>query len=152
MSEEWKLHQTWMRRAIEIARQAPHAPFAALLVDDRGELIAAGINHVQDGPLWHGEIDAIDRAAKRKGVPWPSLTLYSTAEPCPMCQAAILWARIPRVVYGTSISFLKNMGWQQIDLSARDLVERTPFSRCELVGGVCENECNQLFVDAGKMK
>ena len=65
-----------------------------------------------------------------------------------MCQAAILWAGIPRVIYGTSISRLKDLGWNQIDVTAEELVRRTPFAECEVLGGFLQSDCDQLFREA----
>ena len=76
------------------------------------------------------------------------MRLYTTAEPCCMCQGAILWAGIPEVVFGTSISTLQRLGWHQIDIPAEEVVRRTPFAECALIGGVLEHECDELFVAA----
>ncbi len=65
-----------------------------------------------------------------------------------MCQGAILWAGVSRVVFGTSIDTLKHLGWKQIDISAAEVIQRTPEAECHLVGGVLEQECNALFLAA----
>jgi tRNA(adenine34) deaminase len=139
--------EIFMRRAIELAQGNPLLPFGALLVRaDTGEVMAEGCNRTADAPIWHGELDAIHRCAlAHPGSDWPLLTLYSTAEPCPMCQAAILWAGISRVAFGTSIRTLQRLGWQQIDIPAEEVARRTPFRQCVLVGGVLEAECDALF-------
>ena len=105
------MHEQYMRRAIEIARRNPEAPFGALLVDRQtGEVMAEGLNRWQENPAWHGEIDAINRcAAENPRVSWAGLCLYTTAEPCCMCQGAILWAGIPELVFGTSIRTLHRL-------------------------------------------
>jgi tRNA(Arg) A34 adenosine deaminase TadA len=140
-------HESFMRRAIELGRQVPRVPFGAVIVrQDSGEIVAEGWNRSSESPIRHGEIDALDRCAlARPGIDWTQLTLYTTAEPCPMCQAAILWAGIPRVVYGTSIRYLQSRGWNQIDILAEEVVRRTPFRSCVVIGGVLEAECNALF-------
>ena len=78
------------------------------------------------------------------------LVLYTTAEPCAMCQGAILWSGIGTVVYGTSIRFLQSLGWRQIDILAEEVIRRSPAWRCTLVGGVLEQECNALFEAASR--
>jgi tRNA(Arg) A34 adenosine deaminase TadA len=65
-----------------------------------------------------------------------------------MCQGAILWAGIQEVVFGTSISTLKRLGWKQIDITAVEVSRRTPFARCKLIGGVLERDCDALFQEA----
>jgi tRNA(Arg) A34 adenosine deaminase TadA len=141
------MHEPYMRRALEIAHRNPDAPFGALLVDrETGRIVAEGLNRWQENPTWHGEIDAINRcAADCPDVTWSGLRLYTTAEPCCMCQGAILWAGIPEVVFGTSIRTLQRLGWNQIDLRAEEVTRRAPFAPCTLFGGVLELECDALF-------
>ncbi|MFZ5828662.1 MAG: nucleoside deaminase [Planctomycetota bacterium] len=141
------LHERFMRRAIALAASNPAAPFAAIIVDmHTNEIIAEGINRHRDNPTWHGEIDAINRCAARgPDTDWAGSRLYTSAEPCCMCQAAILWAGISEVVFGTSIRTLQRLGWKQIDIVAEEVTRRTPFARCHLVGGILEAECDQLF-------
>lgn len=142
-------HESFMRLAIEVAGANPAQPFGAVLVHRQtGRVVARGVNRTAQNPTWHGEIDAINQYAVHAGPPWRELDLYTTAEPCPMCQAAILWAGIARVVYGTSIAELKALGWNQIDIDCREVTRRTPFIDCEIVGGVLEAECDRLFRDA----
>lgn len=137
----------FMERAIELARRNLQFPFGALLVNRfTREVVAEGLNDAKTCPVRHGEIDAIERcAATLPDVDWSELWLYTTAEPCCMCQGAILWAGIRRVVFGTSIDTLKLMGWKQIDIHAAEVIERTPGAECHLVGGVLEQECDALF-------
>jgi tRNA(Arg) A34 adenosine deaminase TadA len=53
VSEE---HQAPMRRAIEVARGNPKAPFGAVLVDRfTGRVIAEGLNRSHESPSSHGE-------------------------------------------------------------------------------------------------
>jgi tRNA(adenine34) deaminase len=144
---ESSMHEQYMRRAIEIARRNPQAPFAALLVDRQtGQVVAEGLNRWRENPTWHGEIEAINRcAAESPGVTWSGLRLYTTAEPCCMCQGAILWAGIPEVVFGSSIRTLEQLGWNQIDIRAEEVARRTPFASCTLIGGILERDCDALF-------
>jgi len=143
-------YEKHMRTAIACAMRNPKAPFGAILVDREADvLVAEGVNRTRANPLLHGEIDVINRYASSKAdCRWATLDLYTTAEPCPMCQPAILWAGIGRVIFGTSISKLKQLGWNQIDLAAEELVLRTPFAECDIRGGVLESECDRLFADA----
>ena len=137
-------HDDLMRCAIEIAKGNPRAPFGTVIVDRTdGRIVAEGLNRAQENPIWHGEMDALralDASADRS-----RLVLYTTAEPCPMCQAAILWSEIGEVVYGTSITTLIALGWPQIVLRAEEVATRANFVACNLVGGVLERECDELF-------
>jgi len=76
---------------------------------------------------------------------WWEFDLYTTAEPCPMCQSAIAWAGISNVYYGTSIPYLQQRNWWQINIRALEVAAQTPFRQCRVIGGVLESECNALF-------
>lgn len=143
-------HESFMRRAIELALNVPNLPFGALIVNrDTNEILAEGWNKTDINPTWHGEIDVINQLVLRQeSLDASKLVLYTTAEPCPMCQAAILWAGIGMVVFGTSIRFLQQNGWHQIDITSEEVVRRSPHWHCEVIGGVLEKECNQLFLNS----
>lgn len=102
-----QVHDRWMRQALDQARaafEADEVPVGAVIV--LGEsIVGMGFNHretLQD-PTAHAEIIAITQAAQTLES-WRLLdcTLYVTLEPCPMCAGAIVQARIPTVVYGTT--------------------------------------------------
>lgn len=149
-------HRGYMKQAIEAACQNLRRPFGALLLDHReGEVIATAVNRSYRNPVAHGELAVIRRAADKNGgdVRWGDCTLYTTAEPCSMCISGILWAGIPRVVYGSSVATLHGMGYRQIRLRAAEVVERgEPRLTCELIGGVMEAECDALFAAAIKLE
>ncbi len=140
-------HEHYIQRAIELAANVPDFPFGALIVNrDNGQIVAEGWNKSALNPTFHGEIDAINQLVLTSPrVDGNKLVLYTTAEPCPMCQGAILWTGIEMVVFGTSIRSLQKMGWRQIDILAEEVVRRSPAWRCTLVGRVLERECDALF-------
>ncbi len=129
----------------------PDLPFAAMLVNtETGEELCRGVNTSLFNPLLHGEVDAIANCVKQSGnkkVDWPSLTLITTAEPCAMCQGAIIWAGIGKVVFGTSINHLIAKGWRQIGIGAGQLTEHSNFNKPVIIGGVLEEKTNLMFVD-----
>ena len=145
-------HERYMWRAIALASNALDRPFGAVIVDrETGEVVAEGWNRSDDNPTLHGEIDAINRLVlAAPGIDGSRIVLYTTAEPCPMCQGAILWAGIGAVVFGSSIRFLMDIGWKQIDIPAAEVVRRSPGWRCTVTGGVLEAECNELFLTAAR--
>lgn len=147
-------HERYMRRAIALADNVPDLPFGAVIVDgDNDTILAEGWNKTSLNPMWHGEVDAINRlASSGLGVEGKSLVLYTTAEPCPMCQGAILWSGIEKVVFGTSIRTLQGMGWRQIDILAEEVVRRSPAWNCTLIGGVLERDCDALFQKAMRQR
>jgi tRNA(adenine34) deaminase len=140
-------HERYMRLAIEQAKRVPDLPFGAVIVNGTsGVVVAVGHNRTTASPTFHGEVDAINHcAADHPGIDWTKLALYTTAEPCPMCQSAIEWAGIALTVYGTSIPHLVTRGWSQIDIRAAEVIQRTSFRQTALLGGVLAVECNALF-------
>jgi tRNA(Arg) A34 adenosine deaminase TadA len=149
-------HENYMRQAMEAACQNLQRPFGALLLDHReGEVIATAVNRSYRNPIAHGELEVIHKAAaKARGdIRWGDCTLYTTAEPCAMCISGILWAGIPRVVYGTSVTTLHELGYRQIRLRASEVVDKAaPKLGTELIGGVLEDECDALFAAAIKLE
>jgi tRNA(Arg) A34 adenosine deaminase TadA len=98
----------YLRRAVELAAQNARAgaggPFAALIVRD-GEVIAEAANSVTttNDPTAHGEINAIRKACAALGAfSLAGCEIYSSCEPCPMCLAAIYWARLGAIYFGSS--------------------------------------------------
>jgi tRNA(adenine34) deaminase len=147
------IHEDAMRLAIAAARGNPAWPFGAVIVrtDDR-EVVASGVNTGIANPTLHGEIVAIDNYVARHGNRgWGGLTLYTTAEPCPMCMGALVWAGIGGVVYGTSISALEQFGIDQIVISAAAVIDAAPFYRGLLLGGVLKSETDALFLNRKRL-
>jgi len=143
-----------MRRAIEIARGNPDAPFGTVIAHgDTGEVLAEGLNDAEKNPNLHGEIDAIlNLVGTDINVDWTRLVLYTTGEPCPMCSGAILWSGIPHVVFGTSIATLERLNLPQISLSCGQIARRasSSFAHPEITGGVLERECDVLFEEMAR--
>jgi tRNA(adenine34) deaminase len=136
----------FMQEAILEAKRVPDVPFGCVIVDTAtGEVVARGYNQTSEDVTLHGEIDAI-RKAHGKLKEGAIYTLYTTAEPCPMCMGAIFWAGITRIVFGTSIETLINKGWRQIPIPASEISSRTPKWKCKVVGGVLASECDAMFV------
>lgn len=140
-------HARHMRRAIALTTNCPDLPFGAVIVRvATGEVVAEGWNRSSMNPTWHGEIDAINRlVSSGLAADGAGLVLYTTAEPCPMCMGAILWADIGTVVFGASIRHLQRQGWKQIDILADEVVRRSPQWTCTVIGGVLQAECEALF-------
>ena len=95
-----KLLDEVIRLAIENV-DAGGGPFGALVVRD-GEVLATGVNEVTQSldPTAHAELVAIRRACRAvNDFRLIGCTLISSCEPCPMCLAAALWARVDRVLY-----------------------------------------------------
>jgi tRNA(Arg) A34 adenosine deaminase TadA len=144
----------FMSETIKLAGTNALAPYAAILVYDNKDILFKSVNTAHVNPLMHGELSVIHKLfqhgfdGKRS-----QLSLYTTAEPCPMCAGAIYWAMIPKVIYGSSIPFLQQLFGGQIQIRAEEVLSKTPASyQCHLIGGVMQEECNQLFVEAKRLR
>ena len=143
------IHEQFMSRAIDVAKENPRNPFGAVIVDRETKLIVAeGVNRSSGNPILHGEMDAINTYAATGEAVWQRLTLYTTAEPCPMCMSGILWSGISSVVFGTSIPTLMELGWNQINIRAAEVIAKSHRPDCVLISGIAESECNALFLRA----
>lgn len=97
-----------MREAIRLAadglRRGHGGPFGCVVVR-RGEIVGRGRNRVTSAndPTAHAEVTAIrDACARLRTFQLADCTLYASCEPCPMCLAAIYWARIPEVFFANT--------------------------------------------------
>jgi tRNA(Arg) A34 adenosine deaminase TadA len=120
-------------------------------VNEAGETVAEGVNDADRSPVLHGETAAIiSLFEEHRETDTSGLTLYTTAEPCPMCSGAILWSGIPRLHYGTSIATLKRLGLNHIDLPCDEVSRRCSFASFEAEGGLLEAECDALFEELAR--
>ncbi|MFV1959570.1 MAG: nucleoside deaminase [Planctomycetota bacterium] len=94
-----------MAEAIALARQAltddVGGPFGAVVVLE-GRIVGRGRNRVlaDHDPTAHAEVLALRDACRNLGrVHLPGAVVHASSEPCPMCLAALYWARVARVVY-----------------------------------------------------
>jgi len=94
-----------MEEAARLAREGVEngegGPFGAVVVAD-GRILGAACNRVvtASDPTAHAEILAIREACRERATfHLEGCTIYTTCEPCPMCLAAIHWARLGRVCY-----------------------------------------------------
>ena len=138
--------EIWMRRALELAREAAadgEVPVGAVVVSG-GRIVGEGRNRRERdrSALAHAELEAIAAACRTLGG-WRlwQATLYVTLEPCPMCAGAIVNARIERVVYGAA----------DPKAGSCDSVVRLfdlPYNhRPEVTAGVLAEPCAQLLRD-----
>ena len=107
----------FMLRAIALSARAVRThqggPFGAVVVR-KGKIVGEGCNQVTSAndPTAHAEIVAIRSAAARlKTFQLKDCELYTSCEPCPMCLAAIYWARIKAVYYANTHSDAATIGF-----------------------------------------
>jgi tRNA(Arg) A34 adenosine deaminase TadA len=97
-----------MQSAIALSRAKMRAncggPFGAVVVR-RGQIVGRGWNRVTSAndPTAHAEVTAIRAACKKlKTFQLDDCELYTSCEPCPMCLAAIYWARFKKVYFANT--------------------------------------------------
>lgn len=138
-----------MRLAVEQAQSgiaAGQSPFGcAVAVGD--QLLAATHNTVvaTTDITAHAEVNALRaacRAANR--ILLDGAIVATTCEPCPMCMAALHWARVEKVYYGATIADAEQAGFNELRLPAAQLL-KIGGSKVELIDGVLRPECRELF-------
>ncbi len=128
-----------------LAAEAGEVPVGALLVDRDGVVLAASGNNcvAASDPTGHAEVRVLRAAAARVGnYRLPGTTLYVTLEPCAMCAAAMVIARIDRLVYGATDPRAGGVG----SVYAIGIDGRLNH-RFRVTGGVLAEPCGELLRD-----
>jgi tRNA(adenine34) deaminase len=132
----------WMKLALKEAGYAyedDEVPIGAVIVCNN-KTIGKGYNQTErlNDVTAHAEMIAITAAANYLGAKFlEECTLYVTIEPCPMCAAALKWARIGRVVYGAADP---KAGYSQFG-------GKMFHPKTEISHGILEDECGVLMTE-----
>jgi guanine deaminase len=149
-------HDDFMRQAISLAytgMQGGHGgPFGAVIVKD-GQVIGQGHNCVlsTNDPTAHAEVTAIrDASAKLQKFDLSGTEIYVNGMPCPMCMAAIFWARIERVYYACAPADAEVIGFDDAEFYRQ--LEKPPEERSvpalQMVGHVeAGRECFKFWAE-----
>ena len=142
-------------RQAKIAQKKGDYAVGTVLV--RGnKIITLSNNHSKrnESPIAHAETLAIIKACKIfKKRHLPQCVLYSTHEPCPMCSAVIVWAKLKGVVYGARYTDMKDYRkrfanrkylWRTIDISCREVIGKST-EKVEIVKDFMRKRCKELF-------
>lgn len=125
-----------MAAAISIAAENVRnagGPFGALIVAADGTRFE-GVNRVtaNNDPTAHAEVTAIRNACTALGTfDLSGAVLYTSCEPCPMCLASALWARVSRVVYAADRHEAAAAGFD--DAAFYEFFEGDPADRCAMM-------------------
>lgn len=93
----------------------------------------------------HAEVTAIRAACKKvQSIDLSGCTIYSTCEPCPMCFSACHWARISKIIYGTSIEDAQDTGFNELAIS-NETLKNLSQSTVEITGHYLYQENLELF-------
>lgn len=132
-----------LKEAYEGIKAGDGGPFGCVIVK-RDQIVGRGHNRVilKRDPTCHGEMEAIRDACENLGTfDLTGCVLYTTAEPCPMCLGAILWANIRQVYFGCNredsdgIGFRDEVFYKYLNGEA-DILSVAEFGR---------GECLELF-------
>jgi guanine deaminase len=138
-----------MQLAIDKCRlgmAAGQSPFGCAIARD-GELLSCSHNTVvlTTDITAHAEVNAIREACRAVGnIFLEGAIVATTCEPCPMCMAALHWARVDTVYYGATIADADKAGFNELQLPAAKLLQLGG-SRLKLVPQVLPAECKELF-------
>ena len=140
--EQKRKDELYMRKALQEAEAAMaegEIPIGAVVVC-RDHVIARAHNLTETlhDVTAHAEMQAVTQAANELGGKYlTDCTLYVTVEPCVMCAGALGWSQVPRVVYGCRD---EKRGYT-------DYAPHALHAKCNVTGGVLEDECRQLMQD-----
>lgn len=134
-----------IRKAMSGVRKG-ESPFGACIVKGK-KVIAVTHNTVlsKRDSTNHAEINAIRLACRRmKSHKLEGCAIYSTTEPCPMCFSAIHWAGISRIVFGTRIADVADLGFSELPISD-ETMKRQGRSPVRITGDFMREENLELL-------
>lgn len=139
----------YMRIAIQeaqISKSNGNKGYGAVVVfDDQIIGQAHDTSLTEKDPSLHAEVNAIRQAVKT--IDDDNLCgaiLFSTCEPCPMCASLGVWANMTTIVYGISIEETAKLGRSRIQVSAKQIIEKSP-RFIEVIGNILHDECKKLY-------
>jgi len=157
MSDDEKFMRVAIEEAMSARKNGDYA-IGAVIVKD-GQIIARARNRSKsdNDATKHAEMVAIQEASKKlKSRYLNGCILYTTHEPCPMCAAATVWAKMSRIVSGARMGDMAGYSfkngnddwkWRTISISAREVLEKGE-PKVQLTEECMRSECRKLFYDA----
>ncbi|MDZ4802035.1 MAG: nucleoside deaminase [Bryobacteraceae bacterium] len=140
-----------MRLALAEARlgdQTPGAGEVGCIIVHDGKVVATGHNEAElrHDPTAHAEIVTLRRLGEAwKTIEFPGCTLYCTLQPCSMCTAACVWAKIGRIVYGATRRDVHPMYFDARHIDPADLIHDAFRNNIEISAGVLSKECTHFY-------
>ena len=136
-------HIKWMkfilRRSDEVGKV--ELPITAVIIDEKGRCIGRGSNkrEINNDPLGHAELIALRQAAYIKN-DWRfnECSIIINLEPCTMCAAALVQARMGKVIYGAEDDKRGGFGGT-IDLSKHESAHHKMY----VIKGILNQECKK---------
>lgn len=138
--------ESLMRIALEqalLSADAGEVPVGAVLVGSEENIIALASNNTIQAcdPSGHAEMRVLRQASMvLKNYRLPGTTMYVTLEPCAMCAAALVHARVERLVFGAA-----DPKTGAIVSKYRIGTDGLLNHRFNVIGGILEDECSQIL-------
>jgi tRNA(Arg) A34 adenosine deaminase TadA len=141
--------EEFMRQAIALAvgnvTSGRGGPFGAVIVKD-GKVVGTGANQVTatNDPTAHAEVTAIRNACTALAAfELEGCDIYTSCEPCPMCLAAIYWARCRTIYYGCTAEDAAKAGFDDAFLYGE--MKKPLGERTLPVVNLCADEAGEAF-------
>lgn len=127
------------------SRDEGHHPFAAIIADAQGNVIAQAMNASSSDRTAHAEMNALRIASSRHSPETlAGATMYTNAEPCAMCAGGTYWSGVGRVVYAMSEATLLSLTGSDPENPTLSLPCRQVFAAgqrpTEVIGPLREDE------------
>jgi len=146
MKDSLQDHLWFMGLALEqaeLAYKAKEVPVGSVLVSSMGDVLSKQHN-LKEGhfnPTAHAELLSVIEATKKlQNWRLSDCTLYVTLEPCPMCMAALVQARIKLCVFGAY-----DFKGGALSLGYRLHHDKRLNHQFGVIGGVKHYECSKLL-------
>jgi len=143
--------ESLMRLAIEKARAgiaAGQSPFGCAI--GRGDAVLAAAHNTvlaSTDITAHAEVNALRAACLSvHDIFLSGAIVATTCEPCPMCMAALHWARVETVYFGAAVADAQAAGFNELQIPATEIA-RLGGSKVRLVPGTLSDECRELFAE-----
>ncbi|MDX1947034.1 MAG: nucleoside deaminase [Pirellulaceae bacterium] len=141
--------ESLMQLAVEkcqVGIAAGQSPFGcAIALGDQVISVAHNTVALTIDSTAHAEVNAIRQACTNTGkFLLEGAVVATTCEPCPMCMAALHWARVDTVYFGATIADAATAGFNELHLPAEKVLSLGG-SKVKLIGGVLVEACKELF-------
>jgi guanine deaminase len=140
-----------VKEAYEGMRKGDGGPFGAVIVQN-GVIIARAHNEVltTNDPTMHAEVNAIRKATKLLGrFDLSDCEIYSSCEPCPMCFAAIHWAKMKKLYFGATREDAAAIDFD--DQYIYDVINKTATEQQVIIEEIDWEECQAPLKEWGEM-
>lgn len=136
-------------KEVDIAISEGNSPFAAILIDDKGNIIGKAHNtaKTKNNPVLHAEINLITEVCEKLNTrDLSEYCLMSNAWSCSMCMSASIKAKIKNFIFGAPSEDDMNP-----NITVFDIKEKTK-GDINIIVGVLEKECKIQIEEARKLK